>query len=278
MKERRQVVKLSLPVLLMVVGGGWCSDAAYNWHWSFGEQSHLSSLAGLTIGLVLFFGSAYRLYRLRKEYLPVRMLERTRSIQPRKAVIAMVSAKNFSFERPPAGEGPVTIAGREGAVALKGMLGEDIMPIEGLSWNWQQLLRAIHPHRVSLEKLYLVGSSDIGSREGSFRQLEECADLLRRYLPPTCELTCGRQDVNFEDIDALSNYLEFIIKELRGKGYEVGDIMVDATGGMKTTSIAAAMVTLSNPRLHFQYVPTLGGGECQPLTFNVVAENQPEMA
>lgn len=276
MRELATTIKLALPVLLMAIGAGWLGDSLYNALLGEITWTRVLFFTGIGGGIFFLLG-AFWLYRQRKEYLPVRALERMRDIRPRKVLISTISPKGRQLELdiPDDKEVPASVKDARTTVTLSGNVEEDAAPCE-IRWSWQQLLRAIVPHKETLERVYLVGSSDKEGSAGSHNDLKACRRLLKRYLPEACTVTFSDTGVDFEDIDALTGRFKDILAELQREGYCTDEVMIDSTGGMKTTSIAAAMVTLDHPRLHFQYVPTQGD-DFRPFAFNVVAETQPEL-
>lgn len=152
----------------------------------------------------------------------------------------------------------VTIAGKD--------LKEDISALDPFRWNWQQLLRAVAPHVESVERIHLVGSGG----EGSFQELGICEAILRQYLP---RAKFTRTEVkDFEDFAGFIESVGRIMEaEVKG-GLKETDVIVDVTGGQKTASIAAAMVTLDK-RVRFQYVQTTSPYEVY--TYDVVHQSPP---
>lgn len=125
-------------------------------------------------------------------------------------------------------------------------------------WNWQQQLRTLALHLPRLERVYLIGSSGTG---GSHAHLETFARLIRCYCGPVPVV--WDDGIDFEDIEAIyKRALKFIIEAEQGttgdgRRFRQDDIIIDATGGTKTASIAAGLVTLHN-RVKFQYVNNSG--------------------
>ena len=62
--------------------------------------------------------------------------------------------------------------------------------------------------------------------------------------------------MDFEDFNELVQCLREIIKSEKERGFEDEDIVIDVTGGFKTTSIAGSSITF-NTNVTFQYVRTL---------------------
>jgi len=82
--------------------------------------------------------------------------------------------------------------------------------------------------------------------------------------------------VDFEDIEALQTRFDHWIEHFRAQGIAEPDIILDATGGQKTTSIAAALTTLRWNRIEFQYVQTRKPNNV--LGFNLAVDTGPRGA
>ncbi len=273
-KRIREPFFLVIPVLMMAVGSGWLGDGL----WEVGRLS----LAGeavrtsnesirLLIGTVLFIGGAAFAWRLRKEYLPVRVLSQAERVSPRKALILMVSrpGREYSYDSVRHLLRSET-TGEEEAIPLPDTLSETTEL--NCRWNWLQILRAVQRHQGRLKRICLLGSAPDSRSEGSFATLGACRKLLEKYLGKGV-VECHPEGVDFLDIDSLGQVLEEMITQLRREGYKDKEIMLDATGGMKTTSIAVALFTARHPRLEFQYVAEDG----RVTALNVVTLKQGEI-
>jgi hypothetical protein len=181
-------------------------------------------------------------------------------VEPHRALVLPLSAPS---PRPETGPGPEF---RVGPVRLTGDLQGDVelLTAAGIRWNWQQLLRALQPHAATLERVYLIGSADSGGQDGSHRFLGEAAALVRLYFPEGGRLggvDWAPEPVDFDDVRALMRAMARGIESLTGEtGLAEEDVVIDVTGGMKTTSIAGAVMTL-NGAVTFQYVHTSRGDE-----------------
>ncbi len=264
-------LRLSLFVLMMAVGGGWLGDA-------LGEQFHVLTSGGLiepwriakaVAGAGLFFLGAWCLYRNRREYLPAQILACSPGAPPARVLVLFVSPRNFDLD-----DG-YTLVMRNGARRqLHGDAEQDCLP-GGVAWNWQPLLCALRPHLTRLERIRLIGSAPVERQQGSHVELEVCAGLLKRYLPAGVTVESHPQPVDFEDMDALIETLQRVRDKAEAQGYRDRDIMIDCTGGQKTTSIASALFTTRHPRMQFQYVSTRN---LQVISFNVVNEREGDLA
>lgn len=164
-------------------------------------------------------------------------------------------------------DGPVSIMGAE--LARKDLLKDANLLDQSGKWPWEMILRAIHPHRLVLNRIYLVGSKDVegknGLKRGSFGQL----DILRRFIAPYL-VAAGRvatpsgaanmivtwsDPVDFESLDEVHDLLDDIRGNLLEELADEADLCVDITGGQKPTSAAAGLFTV-NKEVVLQYVQT----------------------
>lgn len=146
---------------------------------------------------------------------------------------------------------------------------------------WMQVLRGIHAHEGTLERVVLIGSAETAGRpgSGSGAQLGVLRDLLVDLLDragSTVEVEFvdpagGRDDkafrrgvfsptgVDFDSVKQVADLVDSAIKDLvDNAGLKERDVVVDCTGGLKTASIGAAIATLDYSS-GFQYVS--GDGE-----------------
>lgn len=259
-------------------------------------------------GLAVLLAGLCLSYRYQSQWTGLRGL-RTLPPQPRPALILFVSTLSgrIAWQDGKTGVFPLTITvskpsapgqNSEAQCLLCGRsLADDLARLDGelydrgYIWNWQQLLRALEPHaHHSLERLHLIFSATVkrsdpagGTREvaGSDQRSADALALLGSYglsvKPPTSSV------VDFENLDAVVAELRRVIRAEFGAAYGARDVVVDVTGGFKTTSIAGALLTLNNEAL-FQYVqsrPDLEPGPGRPrgqpgvLCFDVRAEPPP---
>ena len=148
-------------------------------------------------------------------------------------------------------------AGRQGGVRLSGDIKEDIRDVAP-EWNWQQLLRAIQPHvdrdDCLLERVWLLGSKDTPQAQGSGRQIADCILVLKKYLKNV--QFDSRCDLDFFSMDEVIRVLVHdVLPSLKRQGCQSREIVIDVTGGTKTSSIAGAIVTLNDDMI-IQYVET----------------------
>jgi hypothetical protein len=202
--------------------------------------------------LLLFAMAAVQAYKLRSEFVGTRSLSE-RPSDPHPYLILIVSPSNRRLET---SSFPLRVPLDRGEITLQGeSLEKDLAALDqarGMgTWNWQQLLRAVRAHQYHLVRLQLVGST---GEDGSHRELESCASILRQYLPNT-EVIPAQAAIDFTNFNELTEGIAAIVREEKRRGVAEDDIVIDVTGGFKTASIAGAMVTLSG-RVKFQYVET----------------------
>lgn len=257
------------------VGVSWLADSVKGetlFGWLLG-QSRAAGVAGLALSLAwtLVFGAV--LYRRRTTFLPTRHIHPRHDVGPHKALIACISNQTAKVVVD-GGNGNIKIIFKEKRngedlevpVELTGDLSQDKgnAELSNRRWSWQQLLRGVAPHVSQLERVYLVGSS---GDKSSFKDLGMCKNLLEQYCKENTVIEPFGEAIDFEDVDAVHGLLERAIQAAKKSGAGEKDIIIDATGGQKTTSIAAAMATLRHSEVEFQYVQT---GGPNVLAYNVV--------
>ena len=264
----RTTVNVGAP-LLLVLSGSWTADALK------GESLFLKWCPGLegrqwavtSVVAALFLLSALWLYRNRQRYVPIRTLSRVAAL-PHSSLTFLISPPNGVMTFAENGGFPVTVtqtksSGDVVSQDLKGDLANDIEALRALWWNWQPVLRAIACH--TPKRVNLVGSAGDG---GSFGALEDCRKLIGLYLSHAY-ISMFDRPVDFEDIERLMGALDEVVEKEKRAGMEEGEILIDVTGGQKTTSIAGALVTLRS-RVKFQYVQTKAPFD--PLVYDVVVD------
>ncbi len=213
-----------------------------------------------------------------KRLVPVRDLQQIDRVPSRKVVITLLSPCIIERTKSDQDETTWCVGPAPGqdvtALDLKSCIDPDLR-VPG--FTWQQTLRAAEKHKSHLEKLILIGSK---GTKGSGVQLETACEFIGRYFPgkvniSEAHLAYGDSDINlwtadFEKMDSVTAMFRRILRELKKLGYEDSDIIIDVTGGLKTASIAAAMVTLDRPDLLIQYVGTTPELLGQVVGFNAV--------
>jgi hypothetical protein len=269
--------------LLLVVSSSWVADGLNDdclWEWLLGQCRTGSGLPGagrVLFAAALFGAAALFVYRIAKSFVRVRHLARA-EVTPHAGLIAAISPFAASLEKVAGGLwlSGKDHKGKDHRVRLTGQLAADIGAISDDDWPWpgQQFLRALLPHVGSgiLTELALIGSK--GGR-GSFGSLPLAKELASLYCP-TMRVQSERSEIDFEDVEALARCFDGWIDRLIAGGLSEADIVIDATGGTKTASIAAALTTLHRPQVQFQYVqtqPSASDGNIHVIAFDVVAES-----
>ncbi len=238
--------------------------------WFHQSESYRSLTLTLVLLLVILF--TWWVYKLRYRYLPLRSLYRTLASQHAYShLILIVStpnvkpkfASNHSF---PLTIDNLTLPGQ----SLKADI--DLLSANKIRWNWQQLMRALLSQDGSqLQCIYLLGSTSPHGA-GSFEWLDHCKALIENYFK---QVQIIKKEVSdFENLEELVELINSIIHEAKNNAIDERKIIVDVTGGQKTASIAAALVTLHN-RVTFQYVQT--NEPYEVIAYNVKFEDFPEL-
>lgn len=256
-----------VPAWLILVSGSWVADGLKGetlfreWQWvralaewsaAHGQLSWIDfRIAGLVFAVSCLAATSFWLYNYRRDFAQVRSLAQS-PCSPHCSLVLLVSIPN---PEPACSDGKIQIPDKKGGyVPLEGTLDRDIgrLTESDVHWNWQQLLRGIEPHLPGLKRVCLVGSGP----DGSFGHLKTCDRILSKYLSHATAVKLHPHAVDFEDFNGLSRHLREIIREEKEAGrMRDEDIVVDITGGQKTTSIAGAGITLST-KVTFQYVQT----------------------
>lgn len=215
---------------------------------------------GLALGVFIIFAVITRL--MAKNWLPVQQFA-SKKVSAHKVLIMPLSKFNPQLQQDEQGRWQVN------GVDLVGDLERDIRALEEneatKKWNGLPFLRGLRPHMNTLEKLYLIGSS---GKDGSSQQLEALRELVGKYTDANIKTIAN---INFQSVLELQGELESLIKGLlsqEDKKYREKDIVIDVTGGPKTTSIAGAFASLEWRGVEFQYVDTANNHDV--LSFNVV--------
>lgn len=247
--------KLTVPLLLLLIAGGWLPDGMreLDW-WSLGW------------GAAFFILGTVIAYHLRREYLSIHAAM-SRQPRPHRVLIMPISSISGKLEK--RGDSYYWQAAGKGEVKLESSLGEFTkQDLKSNNLPWQQTLRGIEAHSKRLKRVYLIGSA---GETGSHNNISDCSNLIMHYCSEV-KVTPWKNAIDFEDIELLCKSLTAAIKDAAIE-YSEHEIMIDATGGQKTTSIAAALVTINNAALEFQYVSTSKPHEVLSINTNAV-ENE----
>lgn len=141
-------------------------------------------------------------------------------------------------------------------------------------WSWEMPLRAIHHHRRALDRVTIVCSPE------SLAQVDWFLDIAEGYFPGKTFVVWARQGAelpfeqidshlarsekttlvtpDFEELNHLSDSIQQLLDHMTIEDRIADeDIVIDFTGGQKTTSVVAASITFDRP-INAQYVRTDG--------------------
>lgn len=277
---------LGLTSLCTIVMSTWVAEGLggecilKNWQWAgecSGSASAILCRAFMAMGLFAFF--LWATYQLAKDILPIQHLEHQQGVAAHQVLVAAISPFTGSYETRNEELWVCDPKNPDKCARLSGNIEDDIKIYSGLGrWPDQQFLRALVPHvtgqlppRGGLRHIVLIGSA--GAR-GSYPSLPKAEQLVRLYSRSGITISRHPDPIAFEDIEALQETFDHWLGHFRTQNIAERDIIIDATGGQKTTSIAAALTTLRWSRIKFQYVqtePLQPGQEPKVLGFNVVA-------
>lgn len=264
--------------LIMVVASGWVGDGLkgeclFQQWWGECGKGSMQILFRTLPALIGFFLSAWGTYCLAKGWLPIRHLAQNQTVRPHKVLIMPLS---LFFPLPECTDGICRVRDNKGKeITFTGKLTDDIEAFSRAGWRWngQQFLRGLEPHLSAgvLSDLVLIGSS--GER-ASYTSLEVAKQLVGLYSDARVHFY--PEAIDFEDIQSLQQVFDGWIKTFSDSGVAERDILLDITGGQKTTSIAAALTTLLWNRVEFQYVESresvVVGEKPRVISFNVVVD------
>jgi len=125
-------------------------------------------------------------------------------------------------------------------------------------WRWRMPLEAITYHLPTLRRVVVISSAHGG---GSRRQVPVFKALADRLFPgadlrvqDVAELDSSYEPgLDFEDVEKVAAATDDAYVRLRSAGLDHEDILIDVTGGAKTSSVAGAVVALAEGR-RIQYV------------------------
>lgn len=270
-------IKITLLSLLAISSSSWISDGLkgdclFAHFWNVDPCGLDKTILLLVIALALFMFATWQIIKEGQKLFYIN-LQPVSGVKPHRVLIMAVSALNPPPQEDKNSDIVIKDEEKGKSVTLTGNIKNDIeaFTAQNLKVNTQQLLRAVEPHLADhkLKRVFLIGSE---GEKGSFNLLATVQAMLKRYDANLKISIHGKKEhgIRFEEVESLRNEYETLIEKAKRENYAEDDIILDATGGQKTASIAAAMTTFSNSNLKFQYVET-GGDKPQVLTFNIVA-------
>ena len=265
LKQKAAFIGSFIGVAGMATFGQWIGTASLGDpvldHWVSGYVFYRGT--NIAVSLVLFLFCLWLVYICRGVFMAARSF-RYHPCKPHKCLVMLLTLPNI---KPPRTALPWTLTTKDKntgedivrTLSGKSLSKEEIEPLNRLQWNWQQILRALVPHKNSLKEVRLIGSPDKDNKDGTGSRFfaQEAEQLIKTYFP-NIRIIIEQHAIDFEDFNAMVTVIGDTIKELK-RHYSEDDIIIDITGGQKTASIAAATVTL-NSQMHFQYVRTLPYG------------------
>lgn len=281
-KGMSKVFQLGLPALGVVLGGSWLADsikvAAIK---EICTLNDIINMPGAIIGLAVFSVSAAVGWHYRRKFLPVTTLKPARKPKPHAVLIWMLSdCKNNSYD--PDNRRLSIYNEKDELTKIIDFTGKSldqaIKEFSTVYCNWEPLLRGIEPHtrHQTLQHIYILGSSGTKSSHAQIDRVKPfLTHMLENHGAPELHTWPSDEGIDFEDLDELKEAIESITRNAREMKLSEKDIMIDCTGGQKTTSIAAALASLHHQNLEFQYVQT--GGDKQVLSFNVITLAEPDI-
>lgn len=270
--------------------------AAFMFLFAFGTQVHRAIDANdfaprlFLIDLLLFAASVVTLYWLRNDVLVVhsRYLEQEEmASRDHGARHLVVILSNVRETHRPSGWLPAEMQWSTPADLDTDL--DDLVRLKRPgtpNWPWEMPLRALRPHRGTLEAMTLLCSPESISQASAF------SDLVKRYadfehlkvnvwaerngvrsLTEASEAALSDcSGFDFNKVDVLSSAIVDLLKYLRFKmGLKPREIMIDYTGGQKPVSFVAAAVTLRG-EVRAQYVDT---NTLVPIEYDLVTNPEP---
>lgn len=247
------------------LGVGWLADAindgplfkALLWKHCVWEAACIGMpwaqhLIGILFALALSVACAFALATQIGRGKVVQLQEQT--LRPHKVLIMWLSTGNERMHATANGAQQVSWASdgqTVGPFTLTNDPDSDARHSNTSRWNMWQHLRAVAPHARALQALHILVTTDTESRHGFAKA------MFQHYLGLSDAVIQAPTRINEHNIQSQIDTVNRLVKEVKARipGLQDSDIMVDCTGGLKLSSIAAACATLNNP-IELQYVNT----------------------
>lgn len=251
-------------------------------NWAFFRDTSQAGLAGHIVSVLLplctAFLCALGLYKRRLDFLPVRHLGLDYDFEPKEVLVFFLShAYGVEFN-----DAYNQVVFKRGDKLTTVDLSDDIVEdslnteLSKQKFSWQQLMYAVGQHLPKLKKVILIGSAHTDQGPGSYQQAADAQAVLQRYLKQKgIQVLIHDTAIDFENTATICDSLKDLVEGQLRDEFSLNDIIIDVTGGQKTASIAAALFTLHNPELQFEYVTT--GDKKEIKTYNVVSESNVEV-
>lgn len=265
--RNQKILILLLSLFLIPILSSWVADilkAYCNAGQDWGGNLLLKAGAAATAALLLIWWVA----RIIESFLQPYQITAVRE-SGKQVVICLLSAQQGEIDvRQAPGGNVLAFDGMDLPKELKNVCAAtNLGPAQGRPpFSWQQLLRAIEFHHLkgTLKRVVILGS---GGEKGSAKQELKARKVFDYYLPGlSVDFPISQADSpEFESLDMVRQRLLKILDDLNAQGFSDSNIVIDVTGGQKTASIAAVMVTLNRPKLVFEYMGT--GDKARELMF-----------
>ena len=251
--DKKVFVLIALSIVALPIMAGLMGDIVKGWllgqdDWN---KAPLPTIVIFICMLIVSCVLIYGIVMLGRKYLSVQ-IHSLRCVSSHPVLITLLSDQSLN-ELCSDETGKVWSCGGQ-------VLSEDIEKVcdpkpEVKNFKWQQNLRAARHHKERLKAIYLVGSAGVKG-SGSPESRKVALRLFGGYFPGVqVEMPLdGAPD--FEDLEGTCKALLQVVEMAKDAGYRESDIVVDITGGQKTASVAAALVTLDRPDVVFQYMGT----------------------
>jgi len=245
MRHWRQLVSF-VCAAAAVVALGWLGDLLEDDSQLIALFNCPSHWGNVVLAALVFVVASTLAFQFGKYLLPLRHLSKPHSPKPHQLLLIPLSPL---CDLPGKSE---TTAAAMREIGTHKTLQEAINALakSGNRWNGDNFLRAILPHQATLAEVRLIASHNVNAIDNGKACYEE---MLRRFCPNT---SWSWLTADFEDIDGLYHLLIREIEAAKISGFRNEEIMLDCTGGIKATSIAAALATLHYAEIEVQYVQT----------------------
>jgi hypothetical protein len=252
---------------LSLLALAWLGDQSY--FWVYGKPDYMPS--ALIGSLVVFLLGSFITAFFAFDFVKVRDLSTKENTQPAEVLIMAVSPlQRFKianddgvfklFKSTPA-EGTTQWTS---VLTFTGNLDADIAALDAHKLNWQQQLRALRPHKGTIQKVVLVASEEVRSYkfDNGKTHLATLMEWLALYgqdpHAPDVQFTV-RACTHSVNKDKMGDYYEAFDHEIDQAvlTHDNKKVVIDVTGGQAVASIGGSLATLHNNCV-MQYVNNNG--------------------
>jgi len=126
--------------------------------------------------------------------------------------------------------------------------------------SWAMPTKAIQHHRKNLQKVIVLTSETSSEQFPLFKEFIEIIYPTLKGKIEEIEVKPKKENISlknsFEDLEAVAEAVNKAYKELENEKIDARDVIIDVTGGQKSNSIAAAILTVLDNK-EFQYISTV---------------------